>query len=124
MDILHEKDLCYFEDPQAHSSLAEIMGLSGPLHRRAYSLAETRLQKGGTVIRHHHNASEEIYLFTAGHCVMQVDDARINAAPGTVIAIQVGERHEILPTAEDVVFYALSIPPYQPEDFIAEGDAE
>lgn len=120
MDTLHETDLTYFKDTQAHSSLAEILGLTAPLHRDAYSLAVTRLEKGGTVIRHHHQVSEEIYIFTEGRCVMQVDGTPIHAAPGTVVAIHPGEHHEILPSAEAVTFYALSIPPYRPEDFLTE----
>lgn len=124
MDIFCGNDLHFAENKAADSSLAELFGLTAPAHRDSYSLALTRLEKGGTVVRHHHAASEEIYLFTEGRCTMAVEGTRIDAAPGTVVAIRPGEQHEILPCPEAAAFYALSIPPYRPEDFLTEEAAQ
>lgn len=124
MDIFCAGDLDFFENKAAKSALAELLGLTAPAHRETYSLALTKLEKGGIVVQHHHAASEEVYIFAKGRCTMTVDGTRIDAVPGTVVAIRPGERHEILPCSESAAFYALNIPPYSPEDFLTEEDAK
>ena len=120
MDTLKEEELTYFQNQEAKSSLAEIFGKTAPLQRDTFSLAFTKLEKGGMVVRHHHHISEEDYLFVKGHATMFVDGKRIEVEPGSVVSIHPEENHEIPKTEEEVCFYALSIPPYTPEDFITE----
>ena len=111
MQIIRQSELTLAENFQSRSYLAEIAGLTAPIHTDKCSIALTRLAAGGSVVRHYHKASDEIYIFTEGRCTMCVDGAILQAGAGTVVLVEPGERHEIFPTDEPAAFYAVSIPP-------------
>ena len=109
MQIIRQSELTLAENFQSRSYLAEIAGLTAPIHTDKCSIALTRLAAGGSVVRHYHKASDEIYIFTEGRCTMCVDGAILQAGAGTVVLVEPGERHEIFPTDEPAAFYAVSI---------------
>ncbi len=123
MKLLHDREVSYRPQKEAASMLGELVGRTAPLHSAAYSIAATRLGKGGSVQRHYHAVSDEIYLFTEGACTMAVNGATFRVQAGSAVVLEPGDRHEILPCAAPVVFYAVSVPPFVPEDFLTEEES-
>lgn len=119
MKIIKEENITYSSRESA-SMLGEIVGLTAPINKREYSVAITKLEAGGTVTRHRHAVSDEIYIFTEGCCEMQVNGKSVRASKGTVTVIEPGDWHEILPCCENVTFYAVSFPAFRPEDFLTD----
>ena len=64
-------------------------------HTRAQSLAEATLEPGQATERHHHRASEEIYLVTKGSGSLEVDGEMRRVRPGDAILIPPGAWHSL-----------------------------
>ncbi|MCX6053989.1 MAG: cupin domain-containing protein [Chloroflexi bacterium] len=120
MKMLREINIEYINNLENASKLGVIVGLTAPILKKDYSIAITRLGPSGTVIRHYHVVSDEVYLFIEGSCIMKVNSDTLLAQPGTVVVIESGDWHEILPCEDVVSFYALSFPAFKPEDFLTE----
>lgn len=120
MKLLHEKDLSYIDNRENLSSLSEIIGKTAPMKSDDYSVALTHLETGGSVKSHYHLSSDEIYIFTEGCCEMVINNKTFPVQKGSVILIEKNDWHEILPCNEPVRFYAISVPPFTPEDFLVE----
>ncbi len=118
MKILKAKDISYLEGFSHKKELGEIIGKTAPILSESFSLAITNLEKNGSVAKHYHNISEEIYIFCSGEGVLIVNEEEILFEKGDTVIIEKGEWHEIMPVGAPVTFYALSIPPFSPEDFL------
>lgn len=120
MKLLKAKDICYMQGLSHPKELGEIIGKTAPIVSDKFSLAITNLEQNGSVAKHYHNISEEIYIFCSGQGVMIVNGEKIPFAKGDAVVIEVGDWHEIVPVDAPVTFYALSIPPFLPEDFLTQ----
>ncbi|MDO4198432.1 MAG: cupin domain-containing protein [Erysipelotrichaceae bacterium] len=120
MKLLKDKDIESANGAGETFLLGEIIGKTAPIHKEDYSIAVTVLEKGGKVIPHYHKISDETYIFIEGSCVMKINGELIDISKGTTIVIEPGDVHEILPAEEKCVFYAITIPAFIPEDFIAD----
>ena len=118
MKILQNDGIRFDENPECFSRLGEITGLTAPIFKEKYSIALTHLDKGGSVIPHFHREADEIYIFVKGRCQMKINEEVIQIAAGTIVVIEPEDVHEVLPAPEEVSFYAITVPPYKPEDFI------
>lgn len=118
MKIIQNSGIRFDENPECSSRLGEIAGLTAPIFKEKYSIALTHLDKGGSVIPHYHREADEIYIFVKGHCQMKINREIIQIEAGTIVVIEPEDVHEVLPAPEEVSFYAVTVPPYKPEDFI------
>jgi mannose-6-phosphate isomerase-like protein (cupin superfamily) len=86
------------------------------LHRTAaQSLAEASLAPGRATERHHHRASEEIYVVLEGRAELEVDGERREVGPGDAALIPPGAWHTIA-AREPLRFLCCCSPPYAHED--------
>ncbi|MDH4178323.1 MAG: cupin domain-containing protein, partial [Thermoleophilia bacterium] len=65
------------------------------LHTPSQSLAEATLEPGQATRRHHHRASEEIYLVLEGGGAMEIDGDRRELGPGDAVLIPPGSAHQL-----------------------------
>lgn len=59
------------------------------------SLAEATLEPGGSTVRHHHRASEEIYYIVEGSGLMEIDGEERAVTVGDAVLIPPGAWHRI-----------------------------
>jgi mannose-6-phosphate isomerase-like protein (cupin superfamily) len=87
------------------------------------SLAEATVAPGSSTVPHHHRASEELYLVTAGVGLLRVGDEEREVRAGDCVAIPPGTVHGLRNTgAVDLVVVCACSPPYSHEDtFLAAG---
>jgi mannose-6-phosphate isomerase-like protein (cupin superfamily) len=84
---------------------------------RRQSLAEAIVPPGQRTLRHRHRASEELYHFTAGSGVMELDGERFPVTAGDTVHIAPGRPHALLNTgAEDLKLLCCSSPAYSDDD--------
>ena len=62
------------------------------------TLAEARLQPGGSTTPHRHELTEEIYYILSSTGLIRVADETQEVGPGDAIAIPPGTRHQITNT--------------------------
>ena len=88
------------------------------LHRSAaQSLAEATLEPGQATERHHHRASEEIYVVTKGSGSLEVDGETRRVRPGEAILIPPGAWHTIENDGtSELRFLCCCAPPYSHDD--------
>jgi mannose-6-phosphate isomerase-like protein (cupin superfamily) len=98
------------------STVREWAGQDGSPARNQ-SLAEATLAPGASTIPHHHQASEELYLFTAGHGRLRVGGEERDVASGDCAVIPPGEIHQLWNTGDtDLVLLCACSPSYSHED--------
>ena len=85
-------------------------------HTAAQSLAEATLEPGQSTIRHHHRASEEIYVVTKGSGSLEVDGETRRVSRGDAILIPPGAWHQITAGREQLRFLCCCAPAYRHED--------
>ena len=119
MKIIQNSGIRFDENLECSSRLGEITGLTAPIFKKEYSIALKQMEKGGTVIPHYHREADEVYIFIKGQCRMNINGEALQIEPGTIVVIEPEDIHEILPAPEEVSFYAITVPPYRPEDFIS-----
>jgi len=87
-----------------------------------HSIAEIAISPRGSSVRHRHLHSEETYYVLSGRGRIEIDDQSIRVAPGDACLILPGEHHRIVNEEEvvDLVFLAVSAPPWCPEDSVFE----
>jgi mannose-6-phosphate isomerase-like protein (cupin superfamily) len=90
---------------------------------RAQSLAEARLQVGGSTQEHYHIKTEEIYYITHGEGRMRIEGELRDVKPGDAIAIPPGQKHKIWNAGSDTLrLLCCCAPPYEDSDtVITEG---
>lgn len=70
---------------------------------RNQSLAEARLQAGGSTMEHYHPKTEEIYYITQGTGRMRIEGDLKDVRVGDAIAIPPGKRHKIWNTGKEML---------------------
>ena len=90
-------------------------------HTELQSLAEATLEPGQATERHHHRATEEIYLVTKGSGSLEVDGETRTVRPGDAILIPPGAWHTLENdgTSELTILCCCS-PPYSHDDTLFE----
>jgi mannose-6-phosphate isomerase-like protein (cupin superfamily) len=84
---------------------------------RNQSLAEAIVPPGGKTHLHSHQQAEELYHFTAGQGVMQLDDQRFPVQAGDTICIPPGILHAVSnPGAVELCILCVCCPPYSHDD--------
>jgi mannose-6-phosphate isomerase-like protein (cupin superfamily) len=86
-------------------------------HTAAQSLAEATLEPGQSTIRHHHRASEEIYVVTKGSGSLEVDGETRRVSRGDAILIPPGAWHTLENDGtSELTILCCCAPPYADED--------
>jgi mannose-6-phosphate isomerase-like protein (cupin superfamily) len=86
-------------------------------HTAAQSLAEATLEPGQATRRHHHRASEEIYVVTKGSGELEVDGETRRVRPGDAIRIPPGAWHALENDGtSELRILCCCAPPYSHED--------
>jgi len=67
------------------------------------SLAEARLQPGGSTQEHYHERAEEIYYITEGTGRIRIGADMREVRPGDAVAIPPGQRHKLWNTGSDIL---------------------
>lgn len=84
---------------------------------RAQSLAEATVAPGDRTRRHRHRQAEEIYHFTRGCGVLQIEDERRMVATGNTVLIPPGSWHCVANNGDDdLVFLCCCSPAYAHAD--------
>lgn len=82
-----------------------------------HSLAKVTLPPGKKSVPHYHKISTESYMILSGTATLQIDQHRATLNPGEGALIAPLEVHQITnQTNEDVVFLAVCVPAWQPDD--------
>lgn len=96
--------------------LQEILGRQAA-GATSHSLAEVTIPPGKASLPHFHKISEESYLILSGQATMVIDTEHFELAPGEAVLIEPFEVHQIFNnTQEDLVFLAVCVPAWYPED--------
>ena len=83
------------------------------------SLAEARLEPGGTTAAHFHRTTEEIYYILEGEGEMRIGNDSRSVGPGDAIAIPPGMAHTIQNTgAVTLRFLCCCAPGYEHDDTV------
>ena len=85
-------------------------------HTAAQSLAEASLEAGQATQRHYHARTEEIYLFTAGGGVLEVDGESRDVSAGDAVLIPPGAWHELTAGPAGTQLLCMCAPPYSHDD--------
>lgn len=59
------------------------------------TLSQTILKPGQETRGHSHENQEEVYIFTAGHAIMQIGDTFFEAQGGDTFLIKTGQFHKV-----------------------------
>ncbi|MBI9046974.1 MAG: cupin domain-containing protein [Anaerolineaceae bacterium] len=114
----HLSDLKSVAIDDRDSLLYEIAGPSSEFRYPDFSIAKIVLKPGAVEMNHYHNESEEIYLFTSGKGLMQVDRQGINVAEDDMIVIQSGEWHYLTVVGDEALeFFAIMKPAFSQDDY-------
>lgn len=101
--------------------LHELVGRDAEAKTDQYSVARFALAPGKATVTSYNQVSEETFLVISGHGEITLDATRAKLAPGTVVVCQPKVRHSLIASAgETLEFYAISVPAYSHEDFVAE----
>lgn len=87
------------------------------------SLAEATVPPGTATFTHRHDATEELYHFTAGSGVMRLGDEQFAVAAGDTVPIPPGTVHNVRNCGEDdLVILCCCSPAYSHDDTILAED--
>jgi quercetin dioxygenase-like cupin family protein len=64
------------------------------------TLSRTFLKPGQSTRGHSHDAQEEVYIFTQGEGIMQIDETKYDAKPGDTFLIRSGQFHRVFNLSE------------------------
>jgi len=82
-----------------------------------HSLAWILISPGKSSAPHYHKISQETYFILSGRGWMQVDGKEYVLGPNQACTIEPGEIHQIMNQGkEDLVFLAVCVPAWVPED--------
>ena len=86
---------------------------------RKQSLAEARIQPGGSTQEHFHRVTEEIYFIMEGEGRMRIEGETRAVEPGDAIAIPPGLKHKIWNTGPKVLrLLCCCAPAYEHDDTV------
>ena len=86
----------------------------------ASSHYQTKLRKGAAEEKHRHAVTEEVYMFTAGSCRMKINGKEECFSAGDLLVAETGDAHEILEALEDTEFWVLTVPAFDPGDYLTD----
>lgn len=75
------------------------------------SVGTYSVPEGGLDDQHPHT-EDEIYLVTSGRARLVTDDSETDVAPGDVVYVAAGERHQFVDVAEDLALLVVFAPAY------------
>lgn len=98
------------------STIRSLLDLSNaPVARQ--SLAEATIAPGGSTVRHHHKASEEIYYLVEGSGTMEIDGEVRQVGVGDAVLIPPGAWHRITASEDGPLrLLCACAPPWSAED--------
>ena len=86
-------------------------------HTGVQSLAEATLEPGQATERHHHRASEEIYLVTKGSGSLEIEGETRRVRPGDAVLIPPGAWHALENDGtSELTILCMCSPPYSDGD--------
>ena len=86
------------------------------MHTERQSLAEATLAPRQATERHYHRLAEELYAFTAGGGVLEVDGEERIVREGDTVLIPAGAWHRFVAGAEGGALLCCCVPPYSHDD--------
>ena len=120
MRMIRDTDAAFFDKGNG-AALAEFIGRTAAIRRCGYGVAKTRLAPGAFEGRHRHAVTEEAYLFISGRCRMRVNGEEYSLSGGDLLLAEPGDRHEIVEALEETEFWVLTLPAFDPEDYLADA---
>ena len=63
-------------------------------------VSKTILHEGKETGGHNHKGQEEVYIFTEGHGIMQIDDEKFKVSKGSIVLIPDGAFHKVFNTSK------------------------
>jgi len=82
-----------------------------------HSLAKVTLPPGKKSVPHYHKISTESYIILSGTAALHIDQQQATLEPGEAVLMSPHELHQISNlTNSDVVFIAVCVPAWQPDD--------
>jgi mannose-6-phosphate isomerase-like protein (cupin superfamily) len=116
MHITNKSNLTDLIDNPHGEAVQEILGLqAGGV--QSHSLARMTIAPGKSSLPHFHKESEESYLILSGKAKLVIDAKSFELSPGDAVLIEPDEVHQIFnPAKQDLVFLAVCVPAWQPED--------
>lgn len=86
---------------------------------RHQSLAEARVQVGGSTQEHYHRLTEEIYYITGGKGRIRIENEMSEVGPGDAIAIPPGMKHKLWNLGDEpLTLLCCCAPPYEHSDTV------
>lgn len=99
--------------------LRELVGCVAAHHSEAYSVAHFTLVRGRTSASSYNKKAEETFLVIHGHGWVALGGRSEAVGPGSTVVVAPGVRHTVAAdSAENLEFYAVSAPAFEPEDFV------
>jgi len=117
MHLSHRNEL----EPYVTADGSTIREWAGPGYSPAQnmSMAEATVAPGAATTAHYHRKAEELYLVTAGHGRLRVDDVEREIAPGDCAVIPPGSVHKLWNTGpDDLVVVCCCSPAYSHDDTV------
>jgi len=97
-------------------TIQEVLGLVAG-NVSSHSLAKIIIKPGNASSRHFHKYSEESYLILSGEATLDIDRHVFTLSPGEAVLIEPHEIHRISNQKdEDLVFIAVCVPAWTPDD--------
>ena len=123
MRLVKREDI---DEPLRRSSgeiVYEMIGAPADLGGTArHSVAEIVIPPGKSSPRHYHKVAEETFYILRGNARLRVDEEEFDLSPGQACLIEPFEIHQVLSVgSEELVFLAVSSPPWVPEDSVYVG---
>ncbi|MFP1603330.1 cupin domain-containing protein [Microbacterium sp. 2216-1] len=93
------------------------VGLAGPINSDELSLALVELTSDGPGVEpHFHRSSTEVFLIVEGTGFATVNGESVPIAAGSILLMERDDVHSVEATSEKLSFWAISSPPWTPED--------
>ena len=117
MDIKNLNEVPSFQTKDG-SEIRELLAYRNSVIRNQ-SLAEARVQPGGSTQEHYHPKTEEIYYITAGNGRIRIGTETRDIVPGDAIAIPPGQKHKLWNTGTEALkLLCCCAPAYEHSDTV------
>lgn len=118
MIIINKTDYPSLIMNQGGEKIQEVLGVNaGNVY--SHSIAEITIPPGGTAVPHYHKNTEETYLILSGNATLEIQEEQLSLTAGDTVLIEPNEIHQIKNNGKDnLVFIAVCVPAWQPEDSI------
>ena len=116
MKIARKTNLPKMIDIPDGEKIQEILGIAAE-NATSHSLAKIRIPTGNASSKHFHKISEESYLILSGEATININNQVFTLKQNEAILIEPLEIHQISNQAnEELVFIAVCVPAWSPED--------